>query len=125
MLFDTDVVIWFLRQNGAAERLIDETPELAMSVITYMQVMEGARSRQEARAIRDLFGELRFAVLPLSESIGLRAAFYVEEYALHCGMDVTDAVIAATAHDYDLVFCTGNLKHYRPIRELELRPFRP
>ena len=37
----------------------------------------------------------------------------------------TDALIAATAAENHLPLCTGDQRHFRPIRELELSVFRP
>ena len=51
MLFDTDVVIWVLRGNAKAARVIDAEPDRAMSIVTYMELVQGARSRQELRQI--------------------------------------------------------------------------
>jgi len=47
---------------------------------------------------------------PLSENIGLWAG---------------DAIIAATATENGLTLCTTNIRHYKPIEELNLRVFKP
>jgi hypothetical protein len=62
---------------------------------------------------------------PLTEDIGRRAAIYVEEHALSARIGVTDALIAATAVEHGMPLCTANVKHYRPIKDLVIRPFRP
>jgi|GEM_PF-2261487 len=36
-----------------------------------------------------------------------------------------DALIAATASEHDLTLCASNAKHFRPIRDLKLRVFKP
>ena len=125
MMYDTDVLVWFLRGNQKAARSVDDAAERSISVITYMELLEGARDGREAKAIRDFLGQLGFRMLPLTENIGHRASIYIEEYGLRAGMCVADALVAATAVENQLVLCTANRKHYRPIGELELKLFRP
>jgi predicted nucleic acid-binding protein len=64
-------------------------------------------------------------VLPLSDGIGHRASIYIEEYGLGAALGVADALIAATAVEHNDRLCTGNHRHYRPIKELETKVFRP
>lgn len=125
MIFDTDVFIWATRGNRRAARVIDQTAERAMSIISLMEILQGARSSQEARMIKESLRHLRFRILPLSESVGATAAGLVERYALAHGIQVADALIAATAIECGTPLCTGNAKHFRPVRELSRVPFRP
>jgi predicted nucleic acid-binding protein len=125
MLFDTDVLIWVQRGNRRAASLIDRTPARQISVQTYMELLQGARSRVQHQTIKDFLSECGFAVLPLSENIGHRASIYMEEYALSSGLRAGDALIAATAVEHNLVLGTANRKHFRNIRDLRLRVFRP
>ena len=53
------------------------------------------------------------------------AAVYIEEYGLTHGLRAGDAIIAATATEHGLVLCTGNAKHFNPIRELKTKIFKP
>lgn len=125
MQFDTDVLIWFLRGHGKAGKLVSAAEERAVSVITYMELLQGARDKREARAIQDFLADLGFGVLPLSENIGHRALVYVEEYALKAGLGVADALIAATAVENKLPLCTADHRHYRPVNDLDVRLFSP
>jgi len=125
MLFDTDILIWVLRGHRGAAGLIDDAREPRISVVTWMELAMGARSRAEMRSIKDFLGEHGFIVLPLSENIGHRAAVYVEEYGLGSGLSVGDALIAATAVEEGVTLCTGNVKRFRVVKDLALQPFRP
>ena len=125
MLFDTDILVWIQRGNHRAAALIDREEERCISVLTYMELLQGAREKRQHEYILDFLSEYGFRILPLSENIGHRAAIYIEEYSLSHGLRAGDAIIAATAADNHLTLCTSNLRHYRPIKELKLRVFRP
>lgn len=125
MLFDTDVLIWVLRNNLRAAQLVEAAEERCISVISYMELLRGGRNREEVKEIKQFLAINSFVVLPLKENIGHRALVYIEEYSLHTQLDPADALIAATAVENHLPLCTTNDKHYRAIRELDLKVFRP
>lgn len=125
MLFDTDVLIWYLRGNTKAARRIDEAPDRHLSVVSYMELLQGARSRREVKVLKSFLVDVGLRLLPLSEDIGHRGSIYMEEYCLKVAMGMGDVLIAATAVENQLVLCTANDKHYKPISELEIRRFRP
>ena len=52
MIFDTDVLIWAARGDSSAARVIDATANRAISIISLMELLQGARSKPEARRIR-------------------------------------------------------------------------
>ncbi len=125
MLFDTDVLIWVLRGNARAAKAVDDALARAVSVVSTMELLQGARGKREVKAIKTFLADMGFRTLPLTENIGHRAVIYMEEYALSCGMGMADAVIAATAVEGNETLLTRNEKHYKAIRELELKRFRP
>ena len=125
MLFDTDVIIWALRRNDKAVRKIDSTEVLQISAVTYMELLKGARDKQELRNLKQTLQMLSFEIIPISENISHRAMIYIEEYGLSSGMDLPDALIAATAVENDFTLCTANDKHYKVISNIELDTFRP
>ena len=125
MLFDTDVLIWVQRGNRQAAALVEREDERCISVLTYMELLQGAREKRQHEYILDFLHEFSFRILPLSENIGHRAAIYIEEYSLSQGLRAGDAIIAATATENGLTLCTTNVRHYRPIKELKLKAFKP
>jgi len=125
VLFDTDILVWIQRGNHRAAALVEREEERCISVLTYMELLQGAREKRQHEHILDFLSEYNFRILPLTENIGHRAAVYIEEYSLSHGLRAGDAIIAATATDNNLTLCTSNLRHYRPVKELKLRAFKP
>jgi len=125
MLFDTDVIIWALRGNRRAASAIDKADDLALSVISYMELTQGAHDKKDLRMTRGYLADLGFSILPLSENIGHRASIYLEEYTLKSSLGIPDALIAATAVENETQLCSGNAKHYKVISEINLKVFRP
>jgi len=125
MLFDTDLIIWALRGNAKAGRRIDEASSLHLSAVSYMELLKGARDKREQKAIQAFLRDLGFEQLPVTSAISHRAVIYVEEFALSTGMELADALIAATACEHGIELCTANAKHYRVVADLNLQIFRP
>ncbi len=125
MLFDTDVLVWYLRGNPKAAKAIQNTVEKQISTIVYMELLQGARDKREIKVIRTFLKDAGFEILPLTENIGHRASVYMEEYCLKTGMCMADALLAATSVENQLPLITGNRKHYKAITEVELKIFRP
>ena len=108
-----------------ADQVIEDEEERLLSVQSYLELLQCAENRQQHEQTKSFLKEFGFRVLPLSENIGHRAAVYIEEYSLSHGLRAGDAIIAATAAELGLVLCTGNAKHFNPIKDLKLRIFKP
>lgn len=125
MLFDTDVIIWALRGNKKASGRIDGASSLHLSAVSYMELLKGARDKRDQKAIQAFLRDLGFEQLPVTSAICHRAVIYVEEFALSAGLELADALIAATACEHGIELCTANDKHYRVVADLNLQIFRP
>jgi predicted nucleic acid-binding protein len=90
-----------------------------------MELLRGTRSSKELKALKNYVQDAGFHLLPLTENISHRAMIYVEEYSLSHNLSAGDALIAATATHHKLVLATGNAKHFRAIKDLELKVFKP
>jgi predicted nucleic acid-binding protein len=99
---DTDIFMLIQRGNPKAARLVDREPDRLLSVQSYMELLQGASDRRQNQLTRGFLRDFGFRTLPLSESIGHRAAVYVEEYALSHGLRAGDALVAATATEHNL-----------------------
>ena len=125
MIFDTDIFIWVQRGNKKAARLIDRTPERHLSIYSYLELLQAAKNKKQHEYVRDFLSSFSFLVLPVTENIGHRALIYIEEYSLSHGLRAGDAIIAATATENNMALVSSNAKHFRPIKDLKLKIFKP
>ncbi len=125
VIFDTDIFIWIQRGNVRAAALVDAQVERYLSIQTYMELLQGAKDKQQLRSTKKFIAQLGFIVLPLTENIGHRAMIYVEQHSLLGGMRAGDALIAATAVENDMQLSSSNEKHFKVIKELDLKVFKP
>ena len=125
MLIDTDVLIWFLRGRRSARDAIAGCQSVELSAVTYMDLVQGVRDKEELRVLRQTIRLNEWRLLPLTEDISYRATMYVENYSLSGGVRLADALIAASAVQAGLVLLTANSRHYRCIPDLALEQYRP
>ncbi|MGZ8162001.1 MAG: PIN domain-containing protein [Methylobacter sp.] len=125
MLVDTDVLIWYLKGNNSARQEIEGLSDFFISVVTYIELIQGLRNKQELTALRRSLRIWNAKVLYISEEISAKALFYVEQYYLSHALQLADALIGATAVANGLELMTGNAKHYRVLKNIPLREFKP
>ncbi|MCK9621968.1 MAG: type II toxin-antitoxin system VapC family toxin [Methylobacter sp.] len=125
MLVDTDVLIWYLKGNDKARHEIEVLPGFFISVVTYIELVQGMRNKQELVALRRALRLWNAKMLYISEDISAKAMFYVEQYYLSHSMQLADALIGATAVANGLDLLTGNAKHYRVLKDISIREFKP
>jgi predicted nucleic acid-binding protein len=125
MIFDTDIFIWAQRGNEKAARIMEKSEERYLSVQTYMELMQCAKDKKQHRYVKSFLTTFGFIVLPLTENIGHRASIYIEEYMLVSSFRSGYAIIAATAVENNLPLVSSNVKHFKMIKELQLKSFKP
>jgi predicted nucleic acid-binding protein len=72
MLVDTDVLIWYLRGHPRAKQFLDSISELRLSAVSYMELVQGCRNKQELMQLKKDLGHRKAAVLPLTEKTRIR-----------------------------------------------------
>jgi len=125
VIFDTDVLIWFLRGNVKAARWLEREPHRAVSIVSLMELYQGAQTKADITFIRRFLQENTFDIVPIDEAMSHLAATLVEEHYLKDGVQLADALIAATARETGSVLATGNVRHFRSIAALQVKAFRP
>jgi predicted nucleic acid-binding protein len=125
VLIDTDVLIWYLRGNKKAQQLIDGLGSFSISVITYMELVQGMRNKRELNEFRRALSDWNTQLIYINEEISSKAMFLVERYFLSDAIQLADALIASTVLTSGLPICTGNVKHYKAIKQIEIKVFKP
>jgi predicted nucleic acid-binding protein len=125
LIFDTDILIWYLRGNQSARLMVEGNIPFSVSVVTYMELVQGMKTKDEFRAFQRQIRKWKTEVIQIDTEISARAMFYVQEYWLSHSMMLADALIAATVIRNSEVLCTANEKHYRYIPLLEYKTFKP
>ena len=125
MLVDTDVLIWHLRGYPQATRRLDELGALTLSAISYLEVLQGKRNKAELAAVQKMLKHRAATLLPVTEPITLRAIALMESITWSHGLQMGDALIAATALENGLPVLTANVKHFGAVDGLTVEAFLP
>jgi len=125
MLVDTDVLIWYMRGNKNAYRAIEKIGDFYISVITYMELVQGMRNKTELNALRKALRAWNARIIYITEEISVKAMFYVEQHFLSHSVEIADALIGATAVSYGLPLLTANERHYKALKDVKIKMFKP
>jgi len=125
LLVDTDVLIWYLRGNEKAFKTIEHLERFNISVVTYMELVQGMRNKKELNSFRQAIHAWNAKILYITEEISAKAMFAVEQHFLSDSMQLADALIGSTAVAHGLPLLTGNDKHYRIMKSIQIKKFRP
>lgn len=125
MLVDTDVLIWHLRGYPQATRRLDELGALTLSATSWLELLQGMRNQGELVAVKKMLDKRSATLLPVTEAITLRATELMESLTLSHGLQMGDALVAATALEHGLPVLTGNVKQFSAVTGLAVAVFEP
>jgi predicted nucleic acid-binding protein len=125
MIIDTDVLIWYMKGNEKAYKAVENSANFFISVVTYMELVQGMRNKNELNNLRRALHGWNTKIIYISEEISVKAMFFVEQHYLSHSIQLTDALIGATAISHGLPILTGNDKHYKILKDIQIKKFRP
>lgn len=105
-VFDTNVLIDYLAGVGAARDELRRYESPAVSIVTWMEVLVGARDEAEHASLEQFLK--RFEVVPLDEAIARRAVALRQAERLR----LPDAIIWATAVERGQLLVTRNTRDF-------------
>lgn len=124
MLIDTDILIDAGRSINDAVSFLQKTEltdQLLISTITQMELIVGARNKNELRVLERFLK--RFTIVKVNQSISDTAVDLVRQYRLSHGLLIPDAFIAATAIIINEPLATKNRRDYQFITGLILSSY--
>lgn len=117
-VFDTNILVDYLNGVAAASREIEQYEEIAISIVTWMEVMSGVDDAREEAITREFLS--RFKVQPVEKNVGERAVKIRQQHKLK----LPDAMIWATAKELGRILVTRNTKDF-PEKDAGIRvPYR-
>jgi len=125
VIFDTNILIYADRGVVSAKELLMDTPQRAISAVTYMEYVPFCRNKRELAIFEKMLKALRFTIYEIDVDISYQARQIVKRYALSHSMEMGDALIAATALAKNETLCTSNSKHFVVVKGLVLENYKP
>jgi predicted nucleic acid-binding protein len=120
-VFDTDVLVDYLRGAPEAVAYLEERSEiLMMSAVSVAELFAGVREGKERTALQTFISA--FEVVPVDKAIAEKGGLYRRDYQRSHGLGLADAIIAATADSADAELITLNVKHF-PMRPKLAPPY--
>lgn len=119
-LIDTDIAIDHFHGHRQTFEYFTQTLAggeiLAMSVVSLTEILAGMRPGEQERTEK-LFS--LFVIMEVDEAIARKAGEYLNQYRFTKGMELADALIAATAFVASAEVVTRNVKHY-PMGDVQI-----
>lgn len=119
-LIDTNILIDHLKGRPEARACLQECLQqklkMACSVITRIELLSGMRPEEEHLLELFLSG---FDKIEVTDTIAGTAGKYLNQYRKSHGINMAEAIIAATAQHAGLKLYTLNVNHY-PMDEIEV-----
>jgi hypothetical protein len=118
----TVIVHLFRRYEPAWEWYADVTDPLAITPVSWMEVIVGAGSKVKQAACKEILQE--FQLMYLTEADQDWAIEQLERFRLSHGATINDCLIASVCHRLQIPLFTQNLKDMTPmIGDLAVKPY--
>ena len=120
ILCDTNVIIETLKGDEKTIKIVERLglENIAISSVTVMELYFGALNKRELSKIRKHLKALN--IVHFDNDISELAVSMIESYSKSHGLQIPDAIIAATALSFELKLFTLNLKDFKYIDGLNL-----
>lgn len=120
ILCDTNIFIEAFKNNPSATGTLRRIgfQNISLSAVTLMELYFGAFNKRELAKIKSRMKHIE--TLILDRSITNEAINLIEQYSKSHGLQIPDALIAATAICHDMELLTYNIKDFKFIKEIKL-----
>jgi len=121
ILCDTNVIIETLKGDEKSIKIMESIglENIAISSVTVMELYFGALNKRELNKIKKHLKALN--IVHFDNDISELSVSMIESYSKSHGLQIPDAIIAATAMSLEIKLFTLNLKDFRYIDGLKLQ----
>ncbi len=121
VIIDSDIIIDYFRELDKAIDFINRimTDNVFITSITKMEILVGARNNNEIVEIDKFLSE--FKLIYLNKSVSQHAIKFIKQYSLQGNLRIPDALIAACVKYCNCLFYTNNIKHFKMIKEINVK----
>jgi len=121
-LLDTSILVGFIRRDAVVLNWLQRNAAQALSIpaVTVFELSRGVQRESDRKDVQVAVGMV--SVISMDGSIADRAGEVFRRYAPSHGIDLGDAIVAATALVIKLPLVTMNAKHFPMVKRLE-RPY--
>ena len=117
LLVDTNVLVDHLRGvPQAGEYLQAVTEDISVSSVTVAELHAGVRDEEERASLRTFVSSFR--VIPADGAICEMGGVFRSRYGASHGLDLIDAIIAATSVARQIALVTLNKRHFPMLKQI-------
>ncbi|HOD55369.1 MAG TPA: type II toxin-antitoxin system VapC family toxin [Candidatus Cloacimonadota bacterium] len=123
ILCDSNVLIELFKGNKNTLETLKSigSKNIGISAVSLMELFFGARNKQELALIKDNLS--MHHIFQINKNTSEIAVDLIYKYSKSHGLDIPDALIAATALDHQITLFTYNIKDFKFIENINLYRF--
>lgn len=121
MIVDTNVLIDFLKGNKDAVEFIDGLPVVRTSVVVVSELYSGVQGKNEMDELEEFLKHIE--PIDVSLKIAKRAGLLRRKFLKSHGIEIPDAIVAATANDLNLPVASLDKKHFSVLAKDLIVPY--
>ncbi|OQY04542.1 MAG: hypothetical protein B6I20_02875 [Bacteroidetes bacterium 4572_117] len=113
VLCDTNIFIhWFNNHQPTIEKLqLVGLGNIAISVISVMELIEGVDNKQQLKQLKKKIKN--YYIIDFTKQVSELSVQLIEQYKLSNNLQIPDAIIGATAINFNLRLFTYNIKDFQ------------
>ena len=116
-LLDTNILSKIFYGNVDVKNFVDNL-DVGVETVVYIECIQGSISNTDKLRLKRSLQSIKF--FSITNDIAQKAIELIDTYSNSHGLLLADAIIAATALEYDLILITYNIKHFQFIKSLKL-----
>lgn len=123
-LFDTDILIDYLRGKKEAVNFLDNIDDpIYISVINIAELYAGVKDEKEEIILEEFIQA--FNIVSVNKYIAQKGGLYRQKYGKSHGVGLADAIIAASSEVVGAILVSLNKKHFPMIENLLVPYIKP